>query len=605
MTPAVMDPATLAVMQNALRQIVNEMDLAVEKAAFTPIMSEARDRANGLYDAVTGEVITQGDTGMPIFVGVMQFAVQSALADYPDLGPDDVVILNDPYRGGTHLMDVKLVKPFFYKGRRFAVLANCGHWTDIGGAVPGGFGVRATEIYQEGVRIPPVLLMRNGVLQEDLLKLLFANTRVPEERLGDLKAQMAALNVGQTRLTALLDKYGADEVRRYMDELTDRAERQIRSYITDIPDGKYSFETNLDSDGLVFEPITVALDVQVRGSDIVLDFSRSSPPVKGAMNGSLSATVSSVYVALKHIFADVPINAGAFRPVRVIAPETTFLNAQFPKAVSGSSAEVSLRVVDAVFGALAQAIPDRVPAACFGSVENFTISGYDPDSRKNYIMFRFSGGGYGGQPGMDGLSNGSAPISAARTSPIEVLEQLYPIAFNYYRLREGSGGAGQFRGGFGVSFEMSILRGEAVSSVIGDRGLYPPFGLHGGKPGDLAAVQYTLAGRSYIPPHVTKDEGVVMRAGDTITIGTPGGGGWGDPWKRDFAAITRDVTLGLISEQQAARDYGAVVVKSGREWKFDDAATQALRESGTPMGTPIGEHASKKVKSLGKSGKRK
>jgi N-methylhydantoinase B len=573
------DPATLAVMQNALRQIVNEMDLAVEKAAFTPIMSEARDRANGLYDAVTGEVITQGDTGMPIFVGVMQFAVQSALADYPGLGPDDVVMLNDPYRGGTHLMDVKLVKPFFYKGRRFAVLANCGHWTDIGGAVPGGFGVRATEIYQEGVRIPPVLLARGGVLQEDLLKLLFANTRVPEERLGDLKAQIAALNVGQARLTALLDKYGAEEVRRYMDELTARAERQMRAYIGSIPDGEYSFETHVDSDGLVLEPITVALDLQVRGDDLILDFSRSSPPVKGAMNGSLSATVSSVYVALKHLFPEVPINAGAFRPVRVIAPETTFLNARFPKAVSGSSAEVSLRVVDAVFGALAQAIPERVPAACFGSVENFTISGHDPDSAKDYIMFRFSGGGYGGQSGMDGLSNGSAPISAARTSPIEVLEQLYPIAFNYYRLREGSAGAGQYRGGFGVSFEIHLLRGEAVSSVIGDRGLYPPFGLHGGKPGDLAAVQYMLAGVKYVPPHVTKDEGVVMRAGDAITIGTPGGGGWGDPWQRDPAAVAADVTLGLITAQQAARDYGAVVVAAGAQWRADEASTRALRRS--------------------------
>ena len=233
-------------------------------------------------------------------------------------------------------------------------------------------------------------------------------------------------------MTALLDKYGAAEVRGYMSELTDRAERLMRAYIHKMPDGDYSFETNVDSDGLVLEPITVALDLGVRGSEITLDFSRSSGPVKGAMNGSLSATVSSVYVALKHIFPDVPINAGAFRPVRVIAPETTFFNAQFPKAVSGSSAEVSLRVVDAVFGALAQAIPDRVPAACFGSVENFTISGYDPESQKSYIMFRFSGGGYGGQLGIDGLSNGSAPISAARTSPIEVLEALYPIAFNYY-----------------------------------------------------------------------------------------------------------------------------------------------------------------------------
>ena len=550
------DPATLAVMQNALRQIVNEMDLALEKAAFTPIMSEARDRANGIYHANTGEVLMQGDTGMPIFVGVMQFAVQSALELYPDLGSDDIVILNDPYLGGTHLMDVKLVRPFFYKGERFAVLANCGHWTDIGGAVPGGFGVRATEIYQEGVRIPPVLLMKDGVMQEDLLKVLFANMRVPEERLGDLKAQIAAINVGHNRLTALLDKYGAEFVKGYVGELTERAERQMRAYIETIPDGEYSFDTNIDSDGLVMEPITVALDLKVEGNEMALDFSRSSAPVKGAMNGSLSATVSSVYVALKHIFAEVPINAGAFRPVHVNAPETTFLNAQFPKAVSGSSAEVSLRIVDAVFGALAQAIPDLVPAACFGSVENFTISGYDPKSDKSYIMFRFSGGGYGGQKGMDGLTNGAAPISAARTSPIEVLEQLYPIAFNYYRIRENSGGAGEYRGGFGVDFQVQLLRGEAVSSVIGDRGIFPPFGLHGGHPGSAATVEYVLGEKVYKPPHVTKDEGVVMTPGDTVTIGTPGGGGWGEPARRNAAAIAQDVRLGLLTPEQAKADYG-------------------------------------------------
>ena len=272
-----------------------------------------------------------------------------------------------------------------------------------------------------------------------------------------------------------------------------------------------------------------------------------------------------------------PINAGAFRPVQVIAPETTFLNAQFPKAVSGSSAEVSLRVVDAVFGALSQAIPERVPAACFGSVENFTISGYDPESSKSYIMFRFSGGGYGGQPGIDGLSNGSAPISAARTSPIEVLEALYPIAFNYYRLREGSGGAGQFRGGFGVSFEIGLLRGDAVSSVIGDRGIYPPFGVHGGAAGALATVRYALKGRDYMPPHVTKDEGIVMQPGDTVSIETPGGGGWGEAWTRDPAAVIRDVSFGLIDAEAAARDYGVAAILTGNAWQCDEAATGELR----------------------------
>jgi N-methylhydantoinase B len=572
------DVATLAVMQNALRQIVNEMDLAVERAAFTPIMSEARDRANGLYEAGTGHVIAQGDTGMPIFVSVMQFAVQSAIADFPDLGPDDIVMLNDPYRGGTHLMDVKLVRPFYYRGKPFAILANCGHWTDIGGAVPGGFGVRATEIYQEGVRIPPVLLQRKGEMQDDLLKLLFANMRIPEERLGDLKAQLAALNVGHGRLTALLDKYGADNVHRYIRELALRAETQMRAYISAIPDGVYSFDTYVDSDGLVWEPITVALDLTVRGDQLRFDFSRSSAPVKGAMNGSYSATVSSVFVALKHIFPEVPINAGIFKPVEIVAPETTFLNAQFPKAVSGSSAEVSLRVVDAVFGALAQAIPDRVPAACFGSVENFTISGHDPKSNKSYIMFRFSGGGYGGQKDCDGLSNGSAPISAARTSPIEVLEQLYPIAFDYYRLREGSAGAGQFRGGYGVEFQVRLLRGEAVSSVIGDRGLFPPFGLHGGEPGSVAVVDYQLNGKSYRPPHLTKDEGIVMVPGDFVSIGTPGGGGWKPAFARDPEAVVRDLQQQLITIEQAYRDYG-VSASKGQDgvWQLDAAKTQQRR----------------------------
>jgi N-methylhydantoinase B len=570
------DPATLVVMQNALRQIVNEMDLAVERAAFTPIMSEARDRANGLYEAGTGHVIAQGDTGMPIFVSVMQFAVQSALADYPNLGPDDIVMLNDPYRGGTHLMDVKLVRPFYYKGKPFAILANCGHWTDIGGAVPGGFGVRATEIYQEGVRIPPILLQRNGEMQDDILKLLFANMRIPEERLGDLKAQLAALNVGQSRLTALLDKYEADNVGRHIRELAVRAEKQMRTHIEAIPDGIYSFETFVDSDGLIWEPIKVAVDLTVKGSELVFDFSRSSAPVKGAMNGSYSATVSSVFVALKHIFPEVPINAGIFQPVKIIAPETTFLNAQFPKAVSGSSAEVSLRVVDAVFGALAQAIPERVPAACFGSVENFTISGYDPQSGKSYIMFRFSGGGYGGQRSLDGLSNGSAPISAARTSPIEVLEQLYPIAFDHYRLREDSAGAGQFRGGFGVEFQVRLVRGDAVSSVIGDRGKFPPFGLQGGAPAALAVVEYTLRGKPYRPPHLTKDEGILMEAGDVVTIGTPGGGGWGDPHARRPDAVIADLQQGLITSHHAKIEYGVIarLTRDGR-WQIEATADES------------------------------
>ena len=288
------DPATLAVIQNALRQIVDEMDLALEKAAFNPVMSEARDRANGIYAPLNGEVIAQGDTGVPIFLGVMQYAVQSVLKAYPNLSNGDVIILNDPYCGGTHLMDVKLVRPYFYKGEHFANLANCGHWTDIGGNVPGGFGVRATEIIQEGVRIPPIMLCRKGEMQEDVLTLLFANMRVPEERRGDLKAQFAALNVGEERLTSLLDKYGIEEVRAYMQELNRRSEEQMRANIAAIPNGEYSFETNLDSDGIVLQPIKVAVKVTVDNDEMTIDFTGSSPPVTGPLNGTISATFAAV-----------------------------------------------------------------------------------------------------------------------------------------------------------------------------------------------------------------------------------------------------------------------------------------------------------------------
>lgn len=572
------DPATLAVIQNALRQIVDEMDLALEKAAFNPVMSEARDRANGIYDPVNGEVIAQGDTGVPIFLGVMQYAVQSVLKTHPDLRNGDVVILNDPYCGGTHLMDVKLVRPFYYKGERFAFLANCGHWTDIGGNVPGGFGVRATEIIQEGVRIPPILLCRNGEMQEDILTLLFANMRVPEERRGDLKAQFAALNVGEERLTTLLDKYGMEEVRAYMQELNSRSEEQMRANIVAIPDGEYSFETCLDSDGIVHEPIKVAVKVTVDNDELTVDFTGSSPPVTGPLNGSISATFAAVFIALKHIFTEVPVNSGIFRPVTVIVPEGTFLNAKYPRAVSGSSAEVSLRVVDAVFGALAQAIPDQVPAACFGSIANFTISGFDPDTKKQYIMFRFSGGGYGGHPDSDGLTNGNAPISAAHTTPVEICEQLYPLTFNYYKIRDSSGGDGYNRGGMGMEFEVCLQRGNAVSSVLGDRGIFPPYGLHGGGDGGKAIVEYCLDGKKYLPEHVTKDENVQLKPGDTARIGTPGGGGWGDPVKRNPSRVLRDVQLEFVTVEEARSNYMVAIERSGDAYSVDHAETARLRQ---------------------------
>jgi len=555
MSATPLDPATLAVLENGLRNVVEEMDITIERLAFNPTMSEARDRASGLYDAVTGEVITQGLTGMPIFVGVMQFAVQAAIAKGPYVD-GDVVILNDPYLGGTHLMDMKLVKPFFYQGEQVAMLANTGHWTDIGGAVPGGFGVKATEVFQEGLRITPTLLYRGGELDEAVLTLMLDNMRRPDERLGDLKAQVAALNTGAARLTAFLDRYGKDTVLAAIAELRERSERLMRGYLAELPDGEYEAVDHMDSDGVVDEPIQIHVRMTIAGDAVSFNFAGSSEPVRGPLNAAAPATVASVYLAVKHLFPDIPINAGCFRPVRVEIPDDVFLNARYPKAVSGSSAEVSCRVVDTVFSCMAQAMPDRVPAQCFGTVSNFTLSGVDPATGKTYVMFRFSGGGYGGHPKLDGLTNGSAPISASRTSQVEVLEQLYPIRFDHYAIRPDSGGAGRHRGGFGVSFGIQLLRGEAVSSILADRGKFAPQGVLGGGPGAMTQVEYHLGGSVYRPEHVTKAEQVRMEPGDLALILTAGGGGYGQPTDRDMESVRRDVELGLISPACAEDDYG-------------------------------------------------
>lgn len=549
------DPATLAVLENGLRNVVEEMDITTERLAFNPTMSEARDRASGIYDATTGEVITQGETGMPIFVGVMQFAVQAAIAAGP-YAEGDVVILNDPYLGGTHLMDMKIVKPFFYRGRLLAMLANTGHWTDIGGAVPGGFGVKATEVFQEGMRITPTLLYHKGHLNEGVLNLMLDNMRRPDERLGDLKAQLAALNTGASRLTAFLDRYGGDTVLAAIGELRERSERLMRNYLAELPDGTYESVEHMDSDGVVDEPIRIHTAMTISGDEVIFDFSGSNQPVEGPLNAAISATVASVYLAVKHLFPDIPINAGCFRPVQVQVPENIFLNAGYPKAVSGSSAEVSCRVVDAVFSCAAQAMPDRVPAQNFGTVSNFTISGVDPWTGKTYVMFRFSGGGYGGHPELDGLTNGSAPISASRTSQVEVLEQLYPIRFDHYAIRPDSAGAGLHRGGFGVSFGIRLLRGQAVSSILADRGRFAPKGLLGGGPGAPTTVEYHLGGSVYRPEHITKAEQVRMMPDDVAYIDTAGGGGYGRPEERTAQAVRQDVTRGLISSDNAQRDYG-------------------------------------------------
>jgi len=545
------DSVTLSVIQSGLQQVCNEMDLAFCRAAFSPVISESQDRSNGIYDRETGRLIAQGDYGLPIFVGTMQFSTQEVIRRAKEIHEGDIFVINDPYMGGTHLMDVRFTMPFFYRGELFAWLANTGHWPDIGGMVPGGFSAHATEIEQEGLRLPPVKLFKEGRLDEELLSIIMSNIRIAEQRIGDIKAQAAALTIGAERLTQMLDRYGKDTIEAAIAALNDRSEAQMRDCIRQIPDGEYRGRSYLDSDGVVDEPLVIDLMVTKRGDSLTFDLSQSSPPCQGPMNSVLATTKASVYLAMKHIFPDVPINAGTFAPIEVLDPVGTFLDAQYPRPVSGCAAEVSQRIAEAVFHALVDALPDLLFAAPAGTTANLAIGGHDPERNRSYVMYAISGGGYGGYSGGDGLTNGCSTIGISKSQPVEILEQNYPILFEQYAIHEGSGGAGTYRGGMGIHFRLRLLRGTAKASMVMDHGRFGPPGARGGKDGGKTRIVIYRDGEPYEPPHVSKDQGIVLKAGDIVEVFTPGGGGFGNPGERARDALEADIALGYYTRELA------------------------------------------------------
>jgi len=574
---ATLDPISLAVIQNGLQQVCNEMDLAFCRAAFSPVISEGMDRSDGIYSREDGSLIAQGELGLPVFVGTMQFSTRNVIEQVRAKGwtlePGDVFIVNDPYLGGTHLMDVRFVKPFFYRGRLWCWLANTGHWPDLGGMVPGGFSANATEVEQEGLRLPPVKLYKKGVMDEEILAIILSNIRIADQRIGDIKAQGAALAIGDKRLTALLDRYGTDTVEGAITELRKRAAQQMRAKIARIPPGTYGGHSLVDSDGVVDEPLHIRVRItKTAGNDLEFDFAGSSPPCRGPMNSVIATTFSSVYLAVKHVFPDVPINAGTFEPLRIAEPEGTFLYAKYPRPVSGCAAEVSQRIAEAVFNALTQAIPQDLFAAPAGTSGNLAVGGTDPRRGRSYVMYLFTGGGYGGSAVSDGISNGCSTIGISKMPPVEVMEQYYPVLFEEFAIHEGSGGAGEARGGFGVSYAIRLRRGEARASMVMDHGRSGPLGALGGSNGGVNRVTIESNGGTYRPPHLSKDQDIEMRPGDVIRVSTPGGGGYGDPGRRDPAKVARDVARGYYTREQAAELFGVRFLPDGGATRGIDPA---------------------------------
>jgi N-methylhydantoinase B len=574
-----LDPITLSVIQNGLQQVCAEMDLAFVRAAFSPVISEGLDRSDGIYDAEDGMLIAQGELGLPVFVGTMQFSTQHVIAHVRNmnwsLDPGDVFIVNDPYLGGTHLMDVRFARPFFYGGRVWAWLSNTGHWPDLGGMVPGGFSANATEVEQEGLRLPPVKLYKKGVLDQEILSIVLSNIRIADQRIGDIKAQAAALAIGEKRLTALLDRYGDDTVRAAIRELRLRAAQQMRAKIARIPLGSYAGHSIVDSDGVVNEPLHIRLKItRTAEENLVFDFSGSSPPCQGPMNSVIATTRSSVYLAIKHVFPDVPINAGTFEPLQIIDPEGTFLYAKYPRPVSGCAAEVSQRIAEAVFNALVQAIPAQLFAAPAGTSGNLAIGGVDPQKDRAYVMYLFTGGGYGGSPRGDGISNGCSTIGISKMPPIEVMEQYYPVLFDEFSIAEGSGGAGTQRGGFGVNYAIRLRRGRARASMVMDHGRSGPLGALGGAEGGVNTVAVDRDGERYRPLHLSKDQDIQLEPDAVIRVSTPGGGGYGDAFKRAPARVARDVMRGYYRRDEVERLFGVALEADGA---VDEARTARLR----------------------------
>ena len=508
----------LEVFRNLFVSIADEMGAVLRKTSFSANIKERRDYSCAVYDA-SGETVAMGDH-MPVHLGAMPLSVRHALQAFT-LGPGDVAIVNDPFRGGTHLPDITAVSGVFLgkTPRADYYVASRAHHSDVGGMSPGSMPL-AREIYQEGLRIPPVLLMRGGKVQRDVMELILANVRTPEEREGDLLAQVMAARRGEERLREISKKYGLARVKRAASELLDYTERVTRAMLRGIPDGEYCFEDFLDNDGITEDPVRIAVAVRIRGDEAEVDFTGSSAQVAGSVNANYAIAVSAAMYCFRCLIeADVPYNAGLLRPIRVIAPERSVVNAGLPAAMAAGNVETSQRITDTILGALAQALPDRIPAASSGTMNNLSFGGWDTLRNRAFAYYETIAGGMGASSHGPGRSATHTHMTNSWNTPVEAFEHEYPVSVRQYRVRTGSGGAGQFRGGDGIVRELEFLE-EADVTILSDRRSRGPWGLADGESGahgrnEVSGTPVPAKTRIAIPRH------------GRLRIESPGGGGWG------------------------------------------------------------------------------
>ncbi len=516
------DPVALAVMNNRLAAVAEEMGVVLGQTGYSPNIKERRDYSCALFDG-RGELVAQA-AHIPVHLGSTPLSVRAAI-ERLELQPGDVAVVNDPFSGGTHLPDVTVVMPIFLRGQKtaFAYVANRAHHADIGGMAPGSMAL-ATEIYQEGFRLPPVKLMVGGEPARDIFELFLANTRVREEREGDLRAQIAALQVGAERTRALVETVGRTEVAAAMDALKDYADRLMRATLRKIKPGIYSAQDFLDDDGFGTGPIPLRVAIKIGGGQATVDFSGSAPQVRGSVNANYAITLSATFYVMKCLTAEaVPANEGLMRPIKLIAPEGTIVNALPPAAVAGGNVETSQRVVDVLFRAMAEAAPDRIPAASSGSMSNLTVGGYDNFRSRHFSYYETIAGGVGAALGHSGASGLHTHMTNTLNTPIEALEAYYPLRITEYRIRRGSGGRGEYDGGDGLVRELECLV-ESNVSLLSERRVTAPWGLNGGGDGEVGVNCLIRNGtRTKLPGKANAQ----LSPGDRIRIETPGGGAWG------------------------------------------------------------------------------
>jgi N-methylhydantoinase B/oxoprolinase/acetone carboxylase alpha subunit len=584
------DTVTLNIIHNALTNIASEMALVMLKTSYSTIFNEGLDFTTVLLDK-HGDLIAEKNY-TPSMMGAIPHTVKWAVEEkgIEHFRPGDVLVHNDCYRGGCHLPEHMMMRPVFVGDRLFGFAGNIGHVAEIGGKAPGSFAADATDVYQEGLRLPPVKLIDRGEYVEDVWRIILANHRTPHNTWGDFHAMIGSLETAERRIRELAERYPIDLIERATADLMDYSERRLRAEIAELPDGEYSASMMVEDDGVTPDPFKVSATIVIRGDEIIADFTGTDPQVRGPMNCTVVVVASAIYNAVFSMVdphTTIPRNSGCYRPIKFIAPAGSVVNVVHPGPCVGGNTDLQPKLIDLLFKAFSQAVPERSAAASGGSSSNFLFGGIHPETGVYYTNYHFDGHGTGGTSRKDGNNGEITRHSNCRNTPIEVFEGRYPFRTLNYGLMPDSGGPGEHRGGLATTRTLEVTADEITLSCLFDRSKIPGWGLFGGKDGGLSKLEVKRKGddtfRTFVDAYRTvspsKFTNVLLKRGDIVRYRTPGGGGYGNPFDRDPQAVLTDVRNGWVSLEAASGSYGVAIIDTGDDYQIDEAATAALRSA--------------------------